>query len=90
MSVERKIEVLEAIITETKDDFFKSFSRPFNGAVMAEYNANLGAAIVALAEIIKSELLPAVCSCKTPMGENCEVCKPNGVWAKNRIYKEGS
>jgi len=50
---ERKIRVLDLIITNTSNDAKHFDGQPFNGKTVAEYFGNQGAAIVALANIIK-------------------------------------
>ena len=52
----KKIEILEMIARDMKDDAKKFDGRPFNGRTVAEYFGNQGAAIAALAKIIKSIL----------------------------------
>jgi len=49
-----KIKVLEMIATDMKNDAEKFDGRPFNGKTVAEYFGNQGAAIAALANIMKS------------------------------------
>jgi len=49
-----KIRVLEAIATDMKNDAKNFDGRPFNGKTVAEYFGNQGAAITALANIMKS------------------------------------
>ena len=51
---DKKIEVLEMIAADMKNDAEQFDGRPFNGKVVAEYFGNHGAAIAALADIIKS------------------------------------
>lgn len=52
----KKIEILEMIITDMKDDAINFEGRSFNGKTVAEYFGNQGAAIAALANIVKSIL----------------------------------
>lgn len=56
MANDRKIKILDMIATDMKNDAEKFDGRPFNGKVVAEYFGNQGAAITALASIIKSHL----------------------------------
>ncbi len=51
-----RIEVLEMIAKDMKDDAKNFEGQPFNGKTVAEYFGNQGAAIAALANIIKSIL----------------------------------
>lgn len=51
---EKHIEVLEMIAVDMKNDARDFDGRPFNGKTVAEYFGNQGAAIAALAKIIKS------------------------------------
>ena len=46
--------ILELIMEDMKNDAKNFDGRPFNGKIVAEYFGNQGAAISALAEIIKS------------------------------------
>ena len=55
--LENRIKVLEMIMEDTKNDAANFDGRPFTGKVVAEYFGNHGAAIAALADIIKSMLL---------------------------------
>ena len=48
--------VLEMIARDMKNDAKEFDGRPFNGRTVAEYLGNLGAAIAALADIVKSLL----------------------------------
>lgn len=52
--MESKSKVLEMIATDMKNDAKKFDGRPFNGKTVAEYLGNQGAAIAALANIVKS------------------------------------
>lgn len=51
-----KIKVLEAIAEDMKNDAKEFDGRLFNGKTVAEYFGNQGAAIAALANIVKSIL----------------------------------
>lgn len=51
-----RIEVLEMIAKDMKNDAATFDGRPFSGKTVAEYFGNQGAAIAALADIIKSTL----------------------------------
>ncbi len=53
---EKQIEVLEMIAADMKNDARDFDGRPFNGKVVASYFGNQGAAIAALADIMKSIL----------------------------------
>ena len=53
---DRKIEVLKMIADDMKNDAKNFDGRPFNGKTVAEYFGNQGAAIVALADIVRSIL----------------------------------
>lgn len=50
----KKIKVLEMIAKDMADDAKNFDGQPFNGKTVAEYFGNQGAAIAALADIIKS------------------------------------
>ncbi len=52
----RKIELLEMIAKDMATDAREFDGRPFNGKTVAEYLGNQGAAIAALANIVKSML----------------------------------
>ena len=54
--MDKRIKVLEMIAQDQKDDAANFEGRPFTGRTVAEYFGNQGAAIAALAEIIKSDL----------------------------------
>ena len=56
MTLQKEIEVLEMIAADMKNDARDFDGRPFNGKTVAEYFGNQGAAITALAKIIKSIL----------------------------------
>lgn len=56
MEKKKTIEILEAIEKDMRDDAAKFDGQPFNGKVVAEYFGCQGAAIAALARIIKSIL----------------------------------
>ena len=53
---DKRSEVLEEIATDMKNDAKNFDGRPFNGNNVAEYFGNQGAAIAALADILKSVL----------------------------------
>ena len=50
------IKILDMISADMKNDAEKFDGRPFNGKTVAEYFGNQGAAIAALARIMKSIL----------------------------------
>ena len=52
----KAIEVLEMIAKDMKNDAKEFDGKPFNGRTVAEYFGNQGAAIAALANIVKSIL----------------------------------
>ncbi len=52
----KRIKVLEMIARDMQKDAMEFDGRPFNGKTVAEYFGNHGAAIAALADIIKSIL----------------------------------
>lgn len=54
MNKKKIIEVLEMIAQDQKDDAKIFEGAPFNGKTVAEYFSNQGAAIAALANIIRS------------------------------------
>ena len=54
--MDKRIEVLKQISEDVKNDAINFDGRPFNGKTVAEYFGNQGAAIDALAKIIKSML----------------------------------
>ena len=56
MSDDKKIKVLKMIAEDMKNDSIKFDGRPFNGKNVAEYLGNLGAAITALANTMRSTL----------------------------------
>jgi hypothetical protein len=56
MDNKKILEVLEMIMKDTQNDAKQFDGRPFNGRTVAEYFGNQGAAIAALANIIKSIL----------------------------------
>ena len=56
MDDNKRIGVLEMIMADTKNDAKNFDGRPFDGKTVAEYFGNQGAAISALANIIKSIL----------------------------------
>ncbi len=49
-----KIKVLDLIAEDMKNDAASFDGKPFNGRIVAEYLGNHGAAIAALAKILKS------------------------------------
>ena len=51
---DQRITVLEMITQDMKEDAENFDGRPFNGKVVAEYFGNHGAAIAALADIMKT------------------------------------
>ena len=51
---EKTIRVLGMIAKDMKNDAEEFDGKPFNGKIVAEYFGNQGAAIAALADIIKS------------------------------------
>ncbi len=51
--MEKKIKVLEMIATDMKNDAESLDGRPFNGKTVAEYFGKQGAAIAALAKVMK-------------------------------------
>jgi len=51
---DRRIEVLDAIAEDVKNDASNFDGKPFNGRTVAEYFGNHGAAIAALAKIVKT------------------------------------
>jgi len=55
---EKNIKALEMIAEDMKNDARKFDGRPFNGKTVAEYFGNQGAAIAALARIMKSIIKP--------------------------------
>ena len=52
----RKIEICEMIAADTENDAKEFDGKPFNGKTVGEYFGNHGAAIKALADIVKSLL----------------------------------
>ena len=56
MSKKKEIEVLGIIADDMKNDAKEFDGKPFNGKTVATYFGNQGAAIAALANIIKSIL----------------------------------
>ena len=54
---ETKIKVLEMIAKDMKDDAKEFDGKPFNGKTVAAYFGKQGAAIAALADIIKSTIV---------------------------------
>ena len=55
----KQIEILEMIAIDMQQDAASFDGRPFNGRTVAEYFGNQGAAIAALANIVKSILMEA-------------------------------
>lgn len=55
--VNKTIKVLNMITEDMKNDAQKFDGKPFNGKTVAEYFGNQGAAIAALAKIVKSVLV---------------------------------
>lgn len=66
MSKETRSKVLDMIAADMKNDASAFDGRPFTGKVVSEYLANLGAAVSALAKIIKtlSEEVEEMKKCK--------------------------
>jgi len=60
MKDDKRIIILTMIANDMKNDAKNFDGKPFNGKTVAEYNANLGAAIAALADIVKSILKEAI------------------------------
>ena len=58
--MDKKIKVLEMIAKDMKDDAKNFDGQPFNGKTVAEYFGNQGAAIAALADMIKSIIKPKI------------------------------
>ena len=56
MKDDKRIIILTMIANNMKNDAIKFDGQDFIGKTVAEYNANLGAAIAALADIVKSIL----------------------------------
>jgi len=56
MDKDKRIEILEMIAEDMKNDAEKFDGRAFNGRTVAEYNGNQGAAIAAVANIVRSML----------------------------------
>ena len=52
----KRISVCEMVMDDMRNDASKFDGRPFNGKTVAEYFGNQGAAITALANILKSIL----------------------------------
>lgn len=57
---EEVIKVLEMIAQDMKDDAKNFDGQPFNGRTVAEYFGNQGAAIAALAKIVKELIVAEV------------------------------
>ena len=60
---DRRSNTLEMIAADMKNDAKNFDGRPFNGKVVAEYFGNQGAAIAALANIMKSILEQIMKNC---------------------------
>lgn len=56
MKDNKRVRVLEMIAADMKNDAENFDGRPFNGETVAEYFGNQGAAVSALANIVKSIL----------------------------------
>jgi hypothetical protein len=56
MTTERAIEICQMVAADVKNDAANFDGKPFNGRTVAEYFGNHGAAIEALANVIKSIL----------------------------------
>ena len=56
MPKDRRVEVLEMIATDMKNDAKEFDGKPLNGKTVAAYFGNQGAAIAALADIVRSIL----------------------------------
>jgi len=56
MPKDKRINVLEIIAADMKNDAKEFDGKPFNGRTVAEYFGNHGAAIAALANIVRSIL----------------------------------
>jgi len=54
---DKRIKVLEKIAKDMKEDATAFDGRPFNGKTVGEYFGNQGAAIAALAKIVKTVLM---------------------------------
>lgn len=54
--MDNRIQICEAIAKDTKDDATNFDGKPFTGKTVAEYFGNHGAAIAALADLVKSLL----------------------------------
>ena len=84
MNAKKIIEVLEMIAQDQVNDARNFEGAPFTGRTVAEYFGNQGAAIVALADIIKSLVESAqediqYCDCqpvpRTTTDGRCAVCE---------------
>ena len=53
MGEDKRVKVLEMIATDMKNDAESFDGRPFNGKTVAEYFGKQGAAIAALAKVMK-------------------------------------
>ncbi|MCP4493288.1 MAG: hypothetical protein GY820_39190 [Gammaproteobacteria bacterium] len=63
MDKSKTLQVLEMIATDMKNDAKAFDGKPFNGRTVAEYFGNQGAAIAALANIIKLLLEDSQTNC---------------------------
>lgn len=54
--MDKRIEVLKTIAKDMETDAQEFDGKPFTGKTVAEYNGNQGAAIAALADIVRSIL----------------------------------
>jgi len=54
--MDKRIQILELIAQDMEDDAKNFDGKPFTGKTVAEYNGNQGAAIAALANIVKTLL----------------------------------
>jgi hypothetical protein len=50
----KRIKILETIATDMENDAREFDGKPFNGKTVATYLGNLGAAVAALADIVRS------------------------------------
>ena len=71
MDKEKIIKVLEMIAQDQQDDATAFEGKPFTGRTVAEYFGNQGAAIAALARIVKAlvENYPAPAADAAPVGD---------------------
>lgn len=56
MSIDNRITICESIMKDTKDDATNFDGKPFTGKTVGEYMGYHGAAIAALADLVKSIL----------------------------------